>query len=329
MFGVDILGDRLFAIDKETAEAVAIGSLGFNANGALGLDFDDATGTLYLASFDDNSDIGNLYTLDTLTGEASVVGQMGNGSQHTALAIASGAPCVPPTEVPWLSLSPASGSIAPGNSAGVTVHMNASQLTAGTHQANVCVGSNDPVRPVVAVPVTRAVTDGPTPTQVVSRKLHSGVPFDLVLPLTGNSGIECRSGGATNDHRLVYTFPGSVNFTSASVTAGTGSVSSSSGNGTTTVTVNLTGVTNAQNITVTLLGVNNGTSTGDVGVQMGVLVGDTNGNRAVNASDISQTKANSGQAVGASNFRTDFNLSGSINASDIGLVKSMSGTALP
>jgi hypothetical protein len=111
MFGVDVLGDQLFAIDKDTAEAVPIGSLGFNAAGVVGLDFDDVTGTLYLTALDNAASIGNLYTLNTLTGEASVVGQMGEGDQHYALAIASGAPCVPPTEVPWLSLDPASGNI--------------------------------------------------------------------------------------------------------------------------------------------------------------------------------------------------------------------------
>jgi hypothetical protein len=164
MFGVDILGDRLFAIDKDTADVSPIGSLGFNANGAVGFDFDDATGTLYLTSIDDNSGMGNLYTVDTTTGEASVVGQLINGNQHTALAIASGAPCIPPTEVPWLSLSPASGNIPPDDSEKVTVHMDASDLTVGTHHADVCVGSNDPLRPLVAVPVTLTVTEGGTPT---------------------------------------------------------------------------------------------------------------------------------------------------------------------
>ena len=42
-----------------------------------------------------------------------------------------------------------------------------------------------------------------TPTQVVSRKLHNGAPFDITLPLTGNAGIECRSGGVTSDYLLV------------------------------------------------------------------------------------------------------------------------------
>jgi hypothetical protein len=100
MFGIDILGDRLFAIDKDTAEMAPIGSLGFNANGAVGFDFDDATATLYLTSIEDNSGMANLYTINTATGEASIVGHLINGNQHTALAIASRTACIPPTEVP-------------------------------------------------------------------------------------------------------------------------------------------------------------------------------------------------------------------------------------
>jgi hypothetical protein len=183
-----------------------------------------------------------------------------------------------------------------------------------------------PIMVTVKVPTPPAL---PTPSQVVSRMLHAGVPFDVNLPLTGTAGVECRSGGGTNDYQVVFTFPGNVTFTSAAVTAGTGSVSSSSGSGTTTVTVNLTGITNAQRITVTLSAVNNGSATADVSVPMGVLVGDSNGDGTVNSADIGQAKSQSGNTVDASNFRQDVNLDGNINASDIGLVKSKSGTALP
>ncbi len=170
----------------------------------------------------------------------------------------------------------------------------------------------------------------PTPTAVVSRKIHGGAgTFDINLPLTGNSGVECRSGGANNDYQIVFTFPSAVTFTNAAVTAGTGSVSSSNGSGTTTVTVNLTGVTNAQRITVTLQGASDGTVTGDLNVPMGVLVGDTTVNGTVNASDVSLTKLKSGQAIDSSNFRNDVNVNGSINASDVSSVKLKSGTALP
>jgi hypothetical protein len=62
---------------------------------------------------------------------------------------------------------------------------------------------------------------------------------------------------------------------------------------------------------------------------MGVLLGDTTGNRSVNASDISQTKGQSGTPVGASNFREDVTANGEINSSDISVVKAQSGTSLP
>jgi hypothetical protein len=62
---------------------------------------------------------------------------------------------------------------------------------------------------------------------------------------------------------------------------------------------------------------------------MGVLLGDTNGNGFVNATDIGQTKAQSGQPVTSGNFRTDVNFNGAINATDIGQVKAQSGTQLP
>ena len=112
------------------------------------------------------------------------------------------------------------------------------------------------------------------------------------------------------------------------MTAGTGNVASFTVSGN-VVTINLTDVTNAQRLGVTLVNVCDGTIAGDVLIPMGVLSGDTGGNGTVNSSDVGQTKAQSGIAVGAGNFREDVNANGSINASDIGLVKSRSGTLLP
>ncbi len=80
---------------------------------------------------------------------------------------------------------------------------------------------------------------------------------------------------------------------------------------------------------ITLNGVNDGTTTGTATITMPVLVGDTNGNGAVNSTDIGQTKSQSGQPVTASNFREDVTADGNLNSSDISLVKSKSGTGLP
>jgi hypothetical protein len=161
------------------------------------------------------------------------------------------------------------------------------------------------------------------PTTVVSRKVHgaSGPTFDINLPLTGPAiGIECPSGGASNAYRVVFTFPSAVTLSDATVTPGPGGTASLENLHTTTtvngteVTVNLTGVSNAQTISITLLNVNDGGTTTNVGAQLGVLLGDTSGNKTVNSSDVSQTKLQSGQAVTATNFRVDVNTNGSINA---------------
>lgn len=60
-----------------------------------------------------------------------------------------------------------------------------------------------------------------------------------------------------------------------------------------------------------------------------VPVGDTNADGFVNSADIHQTKSESGNAVGTSNFREDVNADALINSADISLVKSVPGAALP
>jgi len=169
----------------------------------------------------------------------------------------------------------------------------------------------------------------PVAQSAFSRKIHGAAgTFDVPLPLTGNVGVECRSGGATNDYQMIVNFASTVTVESVAVTSGTGTVDSFSVSGS-QVTINLSGVTNVQRITVTLHNVNDGTSTGDVPVSMGVLVGDVNGNAVVNASDVSLTKSQVGQTVTSSNFREDVNANGTISATDVTLVKSEVGTALP
>ena len=162
----------------------------------------------------------------------------------------------------------------------------------------------------------------------VSRKVHGTAgSFDVGLPLSGTPGIECRTGGATGDFQVVVTFGTPVTFSTAQVTQGTGSVSSTSTNNN-QVFINLTGVTNAQTIQVTLVGVNDGVATNNVTIPMSILTADTNADGFVNSADISQTKSQSGQAVTGSNFREDLNEDGFINSADISLVKSKSGTAI-
>ena len=163
-----------------------------------------------------------------------------------------------------------------------------------------------------------------------SRKTHgSAGDFDIDLPLTGEPGVECRASGG--NHTLVITFSNALVSGEANVTTGSGSVAGSpifKGN---TMTVNLTGVSDVQKVTVTLSNVTDSFAQvmPDTPVSVNLLVGDTNGNKTVSASDVAQAKSESGLPVTAANFRADINVSGAISASDVGQVKANAGHTLP
>jgi glucose/arabinose dehydrogenase len=165
-----------------------------------------------------------------------------------------------------------------------------------------------------------------------SRKMHGSTAFDIDLPLTGTPGTECRSGGTNGNYTIVFKFAVPVSTVGSATIAGTGSVSSRANDSADPrqYLVNLTGVNNVQNITVTLNNVTDvaGNISNSVSAIMAVLVGDTNADRFVDAVDVSQTKSQSGNAVTNSNFREDVNVDGFIDAVDVSLVKSKSGTAL-
>jgi hypothetical protein len=90
--------------------------------------------------------------------------------------------CQNPSDIPWLSASPTSGSVAGGNNTNVTVTGNANGLAVGTYTANICVATNDPAHAMVAVPVTMTVQSG-----------------------GGNQDLVC----AAPNHALAETFDGS------------------------------------------------------------------------------------------------------------------------
>lgn len=167
-------------------------------------------------------------------------------------------------------------------------------------------------------------------SSAVSRKTHGAAgSFDVNLPLNGEAGVECRSG--VSGHTLVFTFTNDVTSGNASVTAGIGSVSGVPIFNGRTMTVNLTSVTDAQKITVTLSNVTDAFSQilPNTNVSMNVLWGDTNGNKIVNSSDITEAKMQSGSPVNGTNFRADVTLNGTINSSDAVSVRLHSGGGIP
>src|SRR5207302_3470376 len=114
----------------------------------------------------------------------------------------------------------------------------------------------------------RVAPSAPMAQSAVSRKTHDGAgTFDIDMPLTGPSGVECRTGGATHDYSLVVTFSGNVTVTGmpqSQVITGSGCVGSGGTcdpNGTVRVsgnmvTVPLTNIADVQVINVQINGVN-------------------------------------------------------------------------
>ena len=186
-------------------------------------------------------------------------------------------------------------------------------------------------------PASAAVMVTPVATQfgnlVFSRKLHNGVARDIninhnTMP-NGLVDIEPRIGGSAHTIHFVFTSavsdPGNVVVTNVATGLPiSGPVVAASGND---VVVTLTGVPEIARITITIFSVN-----GAVGAtaSLGLLPGDVTGTGRVTAADIAATKTQSGNAVGAGNFRSDINVSGTtINSTDVSAVKARSGQVLP
>jgi hypothetical protein len=96
---------------------------------------------------------------DDLIGTIDSFGLPGNWLiRATGIAGGGGGDCSNPSDVPWLSESPASGTVAAGASQDVTVTADASGLSEGSYSAVLCVTTNDPDHALVAVPVSLTVT---------------------------------------------------------------------------------------------------------------------------------------------------------------------------
>jgi hypothetical protein len=172
----------------------------------------------------------------------------------------------------------------------------------------------------------------PIPTSAVSRKIHgSAGTFDVDLPLVGDPGIECRSGDGT--HQVVITFPVAVTVTDASVTPGPGGTASivlAPGHlPPTEVVATLSNVSNAQTLTINLLGVSDGTASGDVHIPMGVLLGDADASKRTDAGDVTAVRNRTVSIPDQQTFRYDVNASGRIDAGDVTVTRNASVTVLP
>jgi Dockerin type I domain len=179
----------------------------------------------------------------------------------------------------------------------------------------------------------------PLLTGVVSRKAHgSAGNLNINVPLVGTRGVECRAAGhlpdgATGDHQLVFTFATPLSSV-ASVTVSAHNPANATGFVSTSMIdpanhfnyiVNLTNVSNAQYLTVTLNGVTaaGAVTANVVGPQVGVLLGDVTGNGVVTNTDVGSVKAQVDPTtpVSQEHARADVSANGFVTNTDVGATK--------
>ena len=90
---------------------------------------------------------------------------------HNSLAIKFG------QEISWLSESPTSGTVSPGNTQEVVVTFNSTGLALGTYRGNLVVTSNDPPRSPWSIPTRLTVTE----VLPVGEDQTSGIPREFAL----------------------------------------------------------------------------------------------------------------------------------------------------
>jgi hypothetical protein len=247
------------------------------------------------------------------------------------------------SSTPWASTQTAAALT--WNSETLAQNANANAIRWGTLY-NFRFDSNKPPQAATATvgffktgsPITVAI-QAPTPdtcnalqvVSAVSRKTHGAAgDFDVDLPFSGEPGVECRTGGENGTHTIVVTFTNNIASGNAAITEGSGNIISAPINGN-TMTINLINVPDMQKLTVSLTNVTDtfAQTLPNTSVSMNVLMGDANGNKSVNASDVTLAKTKPGEVVGPDNFREDVTVSGDINSADISAIKAESGNSLP
>jgi hypothetical protein len=171
-----------------------------------------------------------------------------------------------------------------------------------------------------------------TLTSAASRKTHGTKgDFDIDLPLTGNLGIECRTG--LTRYTVVMTFNNNVTGAdSASSSCGTiGSISVDPADAHNLLVTFNGAACDASTVTVTATNVHDdqGNTLGSASVSMGLLVGDVTGDGRVTHGDTAAVQAVQGQQTNSSNFRADVTADGRINNQDVQTVRSHRGDVLP
>lgn len=152
---------------------------------------------LYTGSWTEGQSGGgslNIAAVDLYANSASVVYY-----DDLALTQAQGVACDAPDDIPWASVAPLNGVTTPGATTPVNVTFDSTGLAVGTYNGTLCVESNDPVTPLVQVPLTLTVDD--TVLQPVCSMPNVPIPDNTTGggPGTVSDTITVPAGGSLSD----------------------------------------------------------------------------------------------------------------------------------
>ncbi|TDE02430.1 S8 family serine peptidase [Jiangella asiatica] len=114
--------------------------------------------------------------------EPTDVAEIGRDGMHIVMNVIGEADtpaCDLPAQTPWAQVRPLSGTVGPGGEQQVEVVLDSAGMSAGTHDATLCLRSNDAVRPLRPVPVRLVVEEIPA-IDVAPQALDVAQPTDTI-----------------------------------------------------------------------------------------------------------------------------------------------------
>ncbi len=217
IYTYDIKADNMYTLDKETGANTLLGSIGFDANYGQGMSYDNYTGQIYMAAYNNSTQAAELRVVDPQTGGTTLIG--GIGSSDPGGSPQLGFVAIPGEFVNWLTTDPTEGTVSPGGFLTVTVNFDAAGLNGGDYSSDIVIASNDPSNPATSVNVQLNVTGAPN-INIAETSLSFGEIFagysgslELAIENSGSDTLSVTSIAIDND---VFT----LSHSSATINAG-------------------------------------------------------------------------------------------------------------
>ena len=181
----------------------------------------------------------------------------------------------------------------------------------------------------------------PAQLAFIASRLPHGSPATVreLVFAAGSTAVESRRGNNFNsgtrvgDYQVVFRFSIPITAANASITGsstgGSGTITSQSISGTDLI-VNLSGVSDAQQLQFNISGVEDelGNNLGSTAANVGFLVGDVNFDGTTNSGDAAVVRNNSGASPTGNTAGSDVNRDGAINSGDAIIVRNSTGRSI-